>query len=95
MLRKIAYGFLHTHSHSHTHAELLPHMTSSTSEEEGRKGGRQGAARQAARLQRHIIQTDKLDRTQQPVTGTGDPRLLIHCSKIEIDDKKTDEDIAE
>lgn len=46
-------------------------------------------------MQRHIIQTDKLDRTQNPVTGTGDPHLLIHCSKIEIDDKKTDEDIAE
>lgn len=69
-------------------------MTSSTGKEK-EAGSERGVARQAARLQRHIIQTDKLDRTQNPVTGTGDPHLLIHCSKIEIDDKKTDEDIAE
>lgn len=94
MLRKIAYGFLHTHSHSHshthTHAELLPHMTSSTSKEREREEGRQGAS-SATAASHH---TNRQVR-QQPVTGTGDPRLLIHCSKIEIDDKKTDEDIAE
>lgn len=60
------------------------------------RAGRAGVVR----LQHHIIQTDKLDRTQKPLPGIplakrGPSSQLIHCSKIEIDDKKTDEDIAE